>query len=417
MLATQITNHVQQALGRLMYQYQALPAQYTLLLNGTPAYVPPGAYTPFFSIAPTASLGFGYGNLTGVAQAFQVSSPLSIGQITVYAQAVGAVSPGVVTAYLYVDSGLSPGALAVPTNGPMVQSVEVYSTIEVAESFANQGSVGYVPLVFTFDFAFAPGYYWIVLSNNSPSSLGNSLTLGLANTAGLALANGFGAGQDVTGLFGPNSQSGLAQLALTVAEKTSAPPLQPSNWIQVSGIGAIIGAVADQVQVLENALFSINEGRQLFDGTGFPAVGVQLDGIGEIVGQPRNGLSDALYLIFILGKIGANFSNGTIPDLVSLISLVFQTPTFGLFPLYPAEIDIQIPASAGLPLSLFPQAIELVSESVDAGIRIGFGSVYPANGFAFIDLGGPPIGGGFGDLNNPNIGGGFASLFYSNAGA
>jgi len=403
-----------------MNQYAKLLPAYLNILNGTLPYVPPGTYTPFFTASPTTTVGFGYGSLVGIGQAFHVASATDVGQVTLYFQASGTVSPGYLTGYLYGDnvSGPypSPSIYATPTGGPIAASVEVYNATDVAEEWASGPSSNYIALTFTFDFEFAPGYYWFVLGSNYPATPGNSLLLGISATAGLAFANGTSAGQDVTGLFGPNSQSGSQQIATILANKTSAPPLEPSNNVYVSGFGVLLSTLADRMQVLENAAFALDAGRQLFNGTSYPAVGAQLDGIGQIVGISRNGLSDAEYLIFILGEIGSNYSNGTIPEISTLVSLLFQTNTFDLLPLYPAEIDLQIPLSAGLQTSLYPQALTLVSKSVDAGVGIGFGVSYPANPFLLGSVGGPMVGGGLGDINNPSIGGGLASLFFNNPG-
>lgn len=421
MLATLITNHVQQALARQMQQYAGLAQPYLMLLNGTAPFVATGTYSQFFSASPTTSIGFGYGSLVGIGQAFQVSSPLDVGQLTAYFKANGTVSNGFVTAYLYnedpAQANPSPSPLAAPFSGPIMRAVEVYDAAEIAQDFYNNSGAGYQARTFTFDYPFTPGYYWVVLGSNYPASPGNSLLLGLSATSGLSFVNGYSAGDDLTGQMGPNGASGTSQVALTLAQKISAPPLQVGNVINVSGIGALIASQADQFQQLENAIYSLNEGRQLFNGTTYPAIGAQLDGLGAIVGQARNGQSDAVYLLFILGRIAANYSNGTMPDISTVVSLLFQTNTYSIFPLYPAALGIQIPSTSPLDPALFAQAIALVADSVSAGIGVEFGSVYPPVPFMYRDLFGPSVGGGYGDSTDPSVGGGYASAFYSNPGA
>lgn len=417
MLVEKISSHVADSLGRMLYQYRQLPAQYLLRLNGTPAYVPPGTYTPILTLAPAATLPFGYGSLVGVAQAFQLTSADNIGQVTFHFQATGTVSDGLVTAYLYADDGTSPSQYAVPKGTAIMRSVEAYSAREIAEEWVSTGSAGYLAKTFTFDFDFPPGYYWVVLRSTFPGNPGNSLLLGLDTSGGLAFANGYRAGQDVTGFFGPNGASGSKRVALTLAEKTSAPPLEPGNVIETSGIGVLVATLADQAQVLENALYDLDQDRQLFDGATYPATGKQLDGLGELVNQPRNGFVDALYLVFILGKIGENYSTATIPEITTLISLLFQTPTFKVFQFFPAQMNIEIPETAGLDPQYFAEATRVISRSLGGGIAIGFGASYPSNPFLCRDLNGPSVGGGFGDVNDVNAGGGMASVFYNNAGA
>lgn len=417
MLVEKITTHVADSLGKLMYQYRQLPAQYLMRLNGTAPYVPPGTYTPFLTLAPSGTIPLGYGSLVGIGQAFQLSAPRSIGQVTFYFQSAGTVSDGLVAAYLYADDGTSPSQYAVPKGTAIKRSVEAYSSTEIAEEWVLNGSAGYLAKTFTFDFDFQPGYYWIVLRATFPGNPGNSLLLGLNGAGGLAFANGYRAGLDVTGLFGPNGASGTKRIALTLAEKTSAPPLEPGNIIETSGIGVLVASLADQAQLLENAIFDMNEGRMLFDGVNYPAVGAQLDGLGELVNQRRNGFVDALYLIFILGKIGENYSTATLPEITTLISLLFQTPTFKLFQFFPAEISVEIPEAAGLDPQYFADATRIISRSLGGGIAIGFGASFPANPFLCRDLSGPSVGGGCGDINDPSAGGGLAGLFFNNAGA
>lgn len=415
MLANKINSHVSDALARLLQEYKNVTPRFLMRLAGTPPYTPTGTFSPFLTVAPTTTIPIGYGALTGIGQAFQVASALSVGQVTASFQVAGALSDGLLTAYLYGDNGQSPSVYAVPAGGPIARSVEVYSVAEIAQDWLDQMSTGYVAKTFTFDVALSPGYYWLVLGTNYPASAGNSLLLGLASTGGLAFANGYYAGQDITGVFGANGATGVDQVALTIARIVSAPPLEASNSIEVTGLGAMIAAQADQFQLLENAIFSLDRGRQLFDGTSYPAVGAQLDGIGALVGQPRNGMTDDLYLVFILGRIGVNFSNGTLPELSTLVSLLFQTNDFLLLPLFPAELDVQIQNTAGLAETLFPEAITLVSKATSGGVGLGFGTIYPPSPFQFTTVGGGSVGGGFGTTAGPG-GGGFAGLFFSNPG-
>lgn len=62
--------------------------------------------------------------------------------------------------------------------------------------------------------------------------------------------------------------------------------------------------------------------------TGF---GAQLDTIGEIVGQPRNGVSDdELYRRYLRARIATNRSKGKIEDLIRISRLVIDNSTAGV---------------------------------------------------------------------------------------
>lgn len=196
-------------------------------------------------------------------------------------------------------------------------------------------------------------------------------------------------------------------------------PLNSDNSIlPVSGVGALIAVAANEIQNIENALYSLNEGRQYYTGTTFPAVGAQLDGIGALVGIARNGLSDAEYLVFITATIAENFSQTTIPDVINVASLLFQVSTFLAFELYPAEFDLEIPVTSPLQPELYRVVATIIHNTLGAGIGLGFVAMYsPTNAFQFSRVGGPPVGGGFGTVSDPSLGGRFAGLIYNNSGA
>lgn len=168
------------------------------------------------------------------------------------------------------------------------------------------------------------------------------------------------------------------------------------DTVEVSAMGALVAVQADQIQLLENAIFALDARRQFFNGTTFPSVGAQLDGIGEIVGIGRNGLTDAEYLIFLLGTIAENNSDTTIPTMMTIASLLFQTTELRAYEMFPAEFDFQIPVSSPLQSFLYPLVASILHNSLGAGISLGFISLYTGNPFRFSKVGGPQLGGGFG---------------------
>jgi hypothetical protein len=76
---------------------------------------------------------------------------------------------------------------------------------------------------------------------------------------------------------------------------------------------ALLVIYLDQLQQAEDAAWQLATLR--FPDT---AEGVQLDVLGEIVGQPRNGLEDVDYAPLIRGRIQANRSDGTPPSLYAV---------------------------------------------------------------------------------------------------
>lgn len=106
-----------------------------------------------------------------------------------------------------------------------------------------------------------------------------------------------------------------------------------SQYRDKPNIVSLLSAFGEQVQLLENAIFDTLEGRQLAT-----AVGAQLDGIGRIVGQARNGQSDAVYRDFLQAKILVNNANGTPEELIEIASVVSGSSfTFEYVENFPAD--------------------------------------------------------------------------------
>lgn len=185
--------------------------------------------------------------------------------------------------------------------------------------------------------------------------------------------------------------------------------------VNTCAVGAIIAALVDQLQDIENQLFAVDNGRMYFDGTSQPAEGQQLDGLGDILGIARNGLVDAEYWLFLAAKIAQDNSDGTIEDVLYLVKTLFQAPFIQMVESYPAEIRFHL-TSALLDSSLYLVAQEMVRRSLPAGVLLGGITVTnAASVFMFRDKDGPNVGGGFGDANNTpplyqETGGWFASL-------
>jgi hypothetical protein len=78
-------------------------------------------------------------------------------------------------------------------------------------------------------------------------------------------------------------------------------------------------------QLMETALFQVIQNKWLVN-----AVGIDLDILGDIVGQERLGLSDTLYRQVIRLRIRANRSNGRSDDVVGLGLLIAQELTTDL---------------------------------------------------------------------------------------
>lgn len=197
-------------------------------------------------------------------------------------------------------------------------------------------------------------------------------------------------------------------------------------------LAGLMTSLVQQIQDLENAVYPLDQYRQLLF-----AYGQQLDNLGEIIGLERNGLPDDEYLVLLLGTIAENNSDTTAPVMLYIVQTVFQAtsvfikdPNSNTGAAGPAQVAFGI-GSPTFPESLYPIIETLIANSVGAGIAITYLSSFDASGcFAmagpqawtrqlppsFTPSPSQPWPFGFGDLNNPNVGGGYASLLFDDNG-
>lgn len=98
----------------------------------------------------------------------------------------------------------------------------------------------------------------------------------------------------------------------------------------------VLSIYSEQFDALETAFFQIDVAR--FVPT---AIGVQLDQIGEIVGQPRNGITDDdRYRVLIYARIGINISEGEIERIIDVFKLITESEYVHLINLDHAHIQL-----------------------------------------------------------------------------
>lgn len=97
---------------------------------------------------------------------------------------------------------------------------------------------------------------------------------------------------------------------------------------------ALLAAPLTQVQDLETAFQQLNHLRALPS-----ASGGQLDVVGQILTQPRNGLDDATYKKFLLARVRLNRSSGTINQILEIFTLI-TTGGVSLTEWAPAAFDL-----------------------------------------------------------------------------
>ena len=145
----------------------------------------------------------------------------------------------------------------------------------------------------------------------------------------------------------------------------------------------VLTAFATQIQELEDAWYDLYVLRRLGD-----AVGVQLDLLGRVVGQPRDGRNDADYERFISARIAANNSEGRIADLNRVARAVLgdDVAVITYSTGYPAGLTLEI-YSDETTASTAAILIEFLRDTVLGGVRIQlhFLTDTIANSFTWID--------------------------------
>lgn len=179
---------------------------------------------------------------------------------------------------------------------------------------------------------------------------------------------------------------------------------------------ALVQALAGRAQVVENVLQTLTTGQLLVTAQ---AVGNQLDAIGAIVGIPRNGLSDSVYYILILGTIAKNYSSGSTDTIVTIVRDIFQAK--GVYistPNAPGHVREEAYGEFNLAVgdmqtdtALLPTLVDILTDSISAGVRMIYIASFETSG-AFACDGPQPWVRGCSDVNG-NGGGLCAGILYA----
>ena len=131
-------------------------------------------------------------------------------------------------------------------------------------------------------------------------------------------------------------------------------------------IAALITTLAAPTQPIENALWQLLTQRALSTG-----IGAQLDAIGALVGQPRNGLADSDYARYIGARIAVNDSDGRVEDLITIARGVLNNvaAVIRVQPEGTATVVVRIQAIAVV-LTLGTILSGLLDAGVAGGVRL-----------------------------------------------
>jgi len=170
---------------------------------------------------------------------------------------------------------------------------------------------------------------------------------------------------------------------------------------------AWLSTYLDSYQTLEDTAIQV-----LANRWPLTAVGVQLDTLGEIVGQARGTLTDDQYRLFILARILVNKSIGRVADLGTIATVLGFDP-IDIWEHSPGEVHVSV---AGADFGEL--VIELLADAKAGGVMLRFtfsdedeGDVFQMSNTLGADD--TSITSGFGDLGETtqNTGGYFSGGF------
>jgi hypothetical protein len=132
--------------------------------------------------------------------------------------------------------------------------------------------------------------------------------------------------------------------------------------------------LGDEVQELEDALFQLLMQRDIET-----AVGVQLNGLGDTVGESRMGKGDDAYRFAIKVRIAKNNMSGTPEQMISFLKLLTGGTLIDYAEIYPAKVSFfvsdgeDVPGLQDLMQSAAPAGVKVFVDTVGLEVfRVGF---------------------------------------------
>lgn len=140
---------------------------------------------------------------------------------------------------------------------------------------------------------------------------------------------------------------------------------------------AFVYAFGDEIQRAEDALQDVIYGLRLDSATG-----AQLDLLGALFGEPRDGLDDLTYRRFVAARLMIRLSQGT-PDQVAAICARLVGVAVEYRPAYPAGYRLQYTLPAPLDTTLRQRILARIIEATPAGVGVELVESTSATPFTF----------------------------------
>ncbi len=131
-------------------------------------------------------------------------------------------------------------------------------------------------------------------------------------------------------------------------------------------IELLIESLAGPAEDLETTLYDLLTLRGVET-----AIGAQLDVLGAIVGQAREGLSDDDFRRYIRARIAANKSEGTVPDLLLVVRQVLGDAEADpvVHQQYPAAVVVRV-LDRAIPTATAEIMAKFLRAAAAAGVRV-----------------------------------------------
>tara|TARA_R110002012_G_scaffold265589_3_gene449005 strand:+ start:1112 stop:1849 length:738 start_codon:yes stop_codon:yes gene_type:complete len=137
-----------------------------------------------------------------------------------------------------------------------------------------------------------------------------------------------------------------------------------SQYKDSENINKLIAVYTNQVQAIENATYAMLNGRTL-DGS----IGFQLDQLGLILNEKRDGLIDSDYRMRLKAKIAENTSEGTPEDLISIFKLLLNPDEIHYNEVHPAGFELTAIGNQD-PVSSIDKIKKALEKAKPAGVNI-----------------------------------------------
>lgn len=150
-----------------------------------------------------------------------------------------------------------------------------------------------------------------------------------------------------------------------------------------------LATFAAELQEFETAAFEV-----LLDRWLETAEGVQLDGLGQIIGRERLGTDDDTYRLLLKAQILINLSSGTIPQILEIIPKVIPAISLEFVSEFPAGFTL-VADDEPLDAGVGPIIADILTSATAGGVRGLFQYFETVPHFRFDGSGGSQFDGGF----------------------